>query len=95
MEYKVLIQTEKTNSDPDYHCLRKQEFNRSLIKPTFFLLKHPNTNVSYKLVENEKNKTQPNPTKIFLGYTNNFKCFSFCAALSIIIWLSKTLNQES
>lgn len=82
MEYKVLIQTEKTNSDPDYHCLRKQEFNRSLIKPTFFLLKHPNTNVSYKLDENEKRNTQPNPNKTFLDYNNNFKCF--CAALRIL-----------
>jgi len=53
-EYKVSIQIEKTNSDPDYHYLRKQELNRSLIKPTFFLLKHPNINISYKVNENEK-----------------------------------------
>lgn len=57
-EYKVSIQTEKTNSDPDYRCLRKQELNRSLIKPTFFLLKHSNINVSCKLDENEKKNTE-------------------------------------
>lgn len=57
-EYKVSIEIEKTNSDLDYHCLRKQELNRSLKQPTFFLLKHPNINTSYKLDENGKKNKQ-------------------------------------
>lgn len=57
---KCQFKLKKTNSDPDYRCLRKQELNRSLIKPTFFLLKHSNINVSYKLDENEKNTENKN-----------------------------------